>query len=265
VKLKLGSILLAIYSVVILLFLLTPIIVIVLSSFTETNFIAFPPEGFSLKWYRAILDHPEFIQSLTLSIYVALGTALIATLFGTLAALALVRYEFKGKEAIIQLIQSPLLIPSIVIGIALLQFYTWIGIAASPVALIIGHVILAIPFVVRLVTANLVNFNRTIEDAAYILGASKINVFFQITLPIIKSGVIAGGIFAFITSFDDLTVSLFIVSTDIVTLPVRIYTYMQYQYDPIITSISTIMIVLTVILIVVIERIIGVGKLFSAK
>jgi putative spermidine/putrescine transport system permease protein len=149
--------------------------------------------------------------------------------------------------------------------VALLQFYSWIGLAASPLALIIGHIILTVPFVMRLVVASLAGFDRSIEQAAMNLGAGHFKVFFQITLPVIKSGVIAGAIFAFITSFDDLTVALFIVSTDVVTLPVRIYTYMQYQYDPIITSVSSIMILLTIVLMLVIERVLGVGKVFASK
>ncbi|WP_394139925.1 ABC transporter permease [Cytobacillus oceanisediminis] len=246
-------------------FLLAPIVVVLLSSLTTTEYIVFPPKGITLRWYTELIEHPEFMQSFTLSIIVAFGTAAISTAIGTLASLAVVRRQFKGKTAIVQLVGSPLLIPSVVFGIALLQFYSWIGLAASPLALILGHIILTVPFVMRLVVASLVGFDRSIEQAALNLGAGPIKVFFQITLPIIKSGVIAGAIFAFITSFDDLTVALFIVSTDVVTLPVRIYTYMQYQYDPIITSVSSIMILFTVVLMLVIERILGVGKVFSSK
>lgn len=246
-------------------FLLAPIVVVLLSSLTTTEYIVFPPEGLTLRWYTELIEHPEFMQSFTLSIIVAFGTAIIATAIGTLASLAVVRRQFKGKTAIVQLVGSPLLIPSVVFGVALLQFYSWIGLAASPIALILGHIILTVPFVMRLVVASLVGFDRSIEQAALNLGAGPMKVFFQITLPIIKSGVIAGAIFAFITSFDDLTVALFIVSTDVVTLPVRIYTYMQYQYDPIITSVSSIMILFTVVLMLVIERVLGVGKVFSSK
>ncbi|MBU8732149.1 MULTISPECIES: ABC transporter permease [Cytobacillus] len=246
-------------------FLLAPILVVLLSSLTTTEYIVFPPEGLTLRWYTELIEHPEFMQSFTLSIIVAFGTAIISTAIGTLASLAVVRRQFKGKTAIVQLVGSPLLIPSVVFGVALLQFYSWIGLAASPLALILGHIILTVPFVMRLVVASLVGFDRSIEQAALNLGAGPMKVFFQITLPIIKSGVIAGAIFAFITSFDDLTVALFIVSTDVVTLPVRIYTYMQYQYDPIITSVSSIMILFTVVLMLVIERVLGVGKVFSSK
>jgi len=247
------------------LFLLAPIVVVLLSSLTTTEYIVFPPKGITLRWYLELIEHAEFMQSFLLSVVVALGTSLVSTVIGTLASLAIVRRSFPGKTAIIQLIGSPLLIPSVVFGVALLQFYSWIGLAASPLALILGHIILTVPFVLRLVVASLVGFDRSIEQAARNLGAGPFTVFFRITLPMIKSGVIAGAIFSFITSFDDLTVALFIVSTDVVTLPVRIYTYMQYQYDPIITSVSSIMIVFTVVLMVVIEKVLGVGKVFMSK
>ncbi|MCA1026244.1 ABC transporter permease [Cytobacillus sp. FSL W7-1323] len=264
-KKKLPSILLSLSCLIVYLFLLAPIVVVLLSSLTTTEYIVFPPEGVTLRWYIELIEHPEFIDSFILSISVAFGTAIIATIIGTMSALAVVRREFKGKNAIVQLIGSPLLIPSVVFGVALLQFYSWIGLATSPLSLILGHIILTVPFVMRLVVASLVGFDRVIEQAAMNLGASSIRVFFEITLPVIKSGVIAGAIFAFITSFDDLTVALFIVSTDVVTLPVRIYTYMQYQYDPIIASVSSIMIIMTVVLMIIIERVMGVGKIFSSK
>ncbi|MEH7225453.1 ABC transporter permease [Bacillus sp. JJ1566] len=250
---------------IVYIFLAAPIVVVLLSSLTTTEYIVFPPKGITLRWYTELVNHPEFMQSFMLSIGVAFGAALVSTVIGTMASIAVVRYQFRGKTAIMQLVGSPLLIPSVVFGVALLQFYSWIGMAASPIALVIGHIILTIPFVMRLVVASLVGFDRTIEQAAMNLGAGSLRVFFQITLPIIKSGVIAGAIFAFITSFDDLTVALFIVSTDVVTLPVRIYTYMQYQYDPIITSVSSIVILLTFVLMIVIERVLGIGKVFGSK
>jgi putative spermidine/putrescine transport system permease protein len=253
------------FCLLVYIFLAAPIVVVLFSSLTTTDYIVFPPKGLTLKWYTELVNHPEFIQSFMLSIGVAFGTSIISTIVGTMTSIAVVRYQFKGKTAIMQLVGSPLLIPSVVFGVALLQFYSWIGLATSPIALVIGHIILTIPFVMRLVVASLVGFDRSIEQAAMNLGAGSMRVFFQITLPIIKSGVIAGALFSFITSFDDLTVALFINSTDVVTLPVRIFTYMQYQYDPIITSVSSIVILLTVVLMVVIERVLGVGKVFESK
>lgn len=264
-RFKPGKWILNLYVFLVYLFLLGPVIVIILSSLTETEYVVFPPKGMTLKWYAELLNHPEFMESLSLSAGVAAGTALIATAIGTMASMALVRYHFRGKEVLMNLFGSPLLIPSVVFGVALLQYFSMIGLAASPVALVLGHIILTVPYVVRLVVASLVGFNRSIEQAAANLGATPFQVFYKITLPVIKSGIIAGAIFSFITSFDDLTVALFIVSTDVVTLPVRIFTYIQYQYDPIITSVSSVMILITIVLMIVIERIFGVGKLFAVR
>jgi putative spermidine/putrescine transport system permease protein len=253
------------YASGIYLILLAPVIVVILSSLTTTEYVIFPPKGLTLRWYKELLGHQEFIDSFFLSASVAAGTTLISTTIGTLASLALVRNQFKGKEVLINFFGSPMVIPTVVFGIALLQYYSRIGLAAGPLALILGHIILTVPYVMRLVVASLTGFNRSIEQAAANLGAKPLQVFFKITLPVIKSGMIAGAAFSFITSFDDLTVALFIVSTDVVTLPVRIFSYIQYQYDPIITSVSSLIIIMTIVLIFVIERVFGVGRLFAVK
>jgi putative spermidine/putrescine transport system permease protein len=257
--------LLHLYAAGVYLFLLSPVIVVLLSSLTTTSYVVFPPKGLTLHWYKELLGHQEFIDSFLLSVGVAGFTTLISTILGTLTSLAVVRYEFKGKEVLTNFLGSPMVIPTVVFGTALLQYFSRIGIAAGPLALVLGHIILTVPYVMRLVVASLTGFNRSIEQAAMNLGAKPLQVFFKITLPVIKSGIIAGAVFAFITSFDDLTVALFIVSTDVVTLPVRIFSYIQYQYDPIITSLSSMIILLTIILIFVIERVFGVGRLFDVK
>lgn len=253
------------YAVMIYLFLLAPVIVVLLSSLTTTSYVVFPPRGITLHWFKELAEHPEFLDSFLLSAGVAAGTTVISVVIGTLASLALVRCEFRGKEVLANGFNSPMIIPTVVFGVALLQFFSQIGIAAGPLALMLGHIILTIPYVMRLVVASLTGFNRSIEQAAMNLGATPVQVFFKVTLPVIKSGMIAGAVFAFITSFDDLTVALFIVSTDVVTLPVRIFSYIQYQYDPIITSLSSTIIVLTILLIFVIERCFGVGRLFAIQ
>jgi len=263
VRSRFGQRLLGAYVTLILLFLFTPTIVIVLASLTRTQFIVFPPRGLTLHWYAALLQHRDFLSSLGLSMVVALGTALVATTLGTLGAFALARYRLRGRELVQQLFNAPLLIPSVVLGVALLQWYTHIHLAASVAALVIGHVVLSLPFVVRLVSASLAGYDRTLERAAANLGANAWQVFFRLTLPLIRAGVIAGALFSFVTSFDDLTVALFVVSTNVVTLPVRIFTYMQFNYDPTITSISTVMVILTLGAMLLMERVLGMSRIFG--
>lgn len=252
-------------TALVILFLLSPFVVTMLASLTTTEFVVFPPRGFTLRWYREILDHPEFIQSFFLSLGVAATTAAIATTIGTLAALALVRHRFPGRDLLQAFFLSPLMLPSVVLGVALLQFYSRIGLAASPVTLLLGHLVLTTPYVIRLVSASLAGFDRSLELAAAGLGATPLQVFTRVTLPIIRSGVLAGFAFAFVVSFDDLTIALFVVSTDVVTLPVRIFTYIQYAYDPLITSVSTLLILFAAAVMVVIERVLGIGNLLRSQ
>ncbi|WP_245784073.1 ABC transporter permease [Alicyclobacillus macrosporangiidus] len=220
-----------------------------------------------MRWYGELFaHHPEFISSLWLSIAVAVGTAVGCTVFGTLAALALHRYPVPGKGIWNALFASPLLIPSVVLGIALLQWYSTLGIAASSWSLIIGHFIIAFPYVVRLVMARLQEFQSShVERAAANLGASPVQVFWKVTLPLIRSGMMAGAVFAFVTSFDDLTVALFVVSTDVQTLPVRLFNYMQYNYDPVVTAISSVMVLLSLVMMIAMERVIGIGQAFGVS
>lgn len=252
------------YIVAIYAFLLAPIVVIVLASLTTTNFVVFPPRGITLAWYAAIFAHPEFVGSLVLSLVVATGTAIVAGTLGTLAAIAIVREHVPGAGLWLAALSSPLVIPTVVLGIALLQWFTLIALPAGPVPLILGHTLLALPYVVRLVAAGLAGIDPALERAAAGLGATHFQRLRLITLPLVTSSIVAGALFAFITSFDDLTVALFIVSTNVMTLPVRIYNYMQFNYDPLITSVATVMIFLSFVLVIVVERIIGVGRVFSS-
>lgn len=252
-----------VFVVLVYAFLLAPIVVVMLASLTKTAFVVFPPQGLTLAWYAAIFLHPEFVASLMLSLTVAAGTAVVAGTLGTLAAIAIVRERVPGSGLWLALLSSPLVIPTVVLGIALLQWFTLLALPAGAVPLILGHTILAIPYVVRLVGAGLLGVDPALDRAAAGLGATPLERLRRVTLPLVAPSIIAGALFAFITSFDDLTVALFIVSTNVMTLPVRIYNYMQFNYDPLITSVSTVMIVLSLVLVFAIERAIGVGRLFA--
>jgi putative spermidine/putrescine transport system permease protein len=251
------------YVVLVYIFLLAPIAVVMLASLTATNFVTFPPRGITLAWYAAIFAHPEFVDSLVLSLTVGLGTALVAGTLGTLAGIAIARERVAGAGVWLALLSSPLIVPTVVLGIALLQWFTILALPAGFVPLVIGHTVLALPYVVRLVCAGLAGIDPALERAAAGLGATPLQRLRHVTLPLIAPSIIAGALFAFITSFDDLTVALFVVSTNVMTLPVRIYNYMQFNYDPLITSVSTVMIVLSIVLVIVVERVIGVGRLFG--
>jgi len=234
---------LALVNVGILLYLLAPIIVVVATAFTTSNYPVFPPEGFTLHWFERFLGMREFTDAIRRSTLLALSTTSVAVVLGTFSAIALVRWRIPGKAAISAAMLSPILFPAIVLGLALLIFYHQVGLAGTFLSLVIGHSVLTTPFVIRLVAASLTEFDPAVEEAARNLGAGWWRTFFQVTLPLIRPGVLAGAVFAFIISFDELVITLFLAGPDMTTLPIRIFTYVEYSSDPTISAISTTLIV----------------------
>ncbi|MCM3339534.1 ABC transporter permease [Paenibacillus sp. MER TA 81-3] len=249
----------------VVLMVISPLLIIVPTSFTSTGVLRFPPEGFSLQWYIKIFDRPEFVDSFWLSLKLAVLAAVIATLFGTLAALALHKYRPPGSGAINALLLSPLTVPSLIIGISALLFFTRIGLAGTFTGLLLSHILISVPYVVRLVLTGLSSFDYTLERAAAILGAHPIRTFWDITLPVIRPAIFSGMVFAFLTSFDNVTVSLFLVSPSTTTLPMAIFNYMQESLTPLVASISSIMILLSLIFIFILERVYGLDRLFGSN
>jgi len=256
---------LGIIAFAILLAVISPLIVIIPTSLTSANFLAFPPEGISLRWYEKILDRPEFIDAFYYSLRLALLTAVAATVAGTIAALAIHKFRFPGRQLINALLLSPLTVPAIIIGIAALVFFTRIGIAGTFRGLLLAHILISIPYVVRLVLTGLSSYDYTLERAAYMLGASSWQVFRDITLPLLRPAVISGFIFSFLTSFDNVTVSLFLVTPTSTTLPLAIFNYMQEILDPLVASISSVVILLSVVFIFLLEKVYGLDRLFGVN
>jgi len=254
---------LAVITWIVLILVNLPFLVIIPSSFTAAGYLSFPPEGFSWQWYTMILDRPEFIDSLIFSLELAAVTAVLATILGTLAAMALHRYKFRGSGIINSLLLSPLTVPSLIIGISALLFFTNIGIAGTFTGLLLAHALISIPYVVRLVLTGLSTFDYTLEKAGYMLGANPFRVFWDITLPLLRPAIVSGMIFSFLTSFDNVTVSLFLVAPDTTTLPLAIFSYMQETLDPLVASISTVVILLSLVFIILLEKVYGLERLFG--
>lgn len=257
--------LLALYAVVICCFSIAPVAVIFLESLTGADYVSFPPVGLSLKWYLEIPKRPEFVASLLTSFVVAAGASVVSTALGALAALALVRYRFPGRTALQGLFLSPLSVPGIVLGIALLQFYANYGIPRTGLSLTLAHLVITTPYTTRLVSVALAGFDRNLELAARSLGADTWTAFRLVTLPLIRPGLLAGAVFAFIVSFDDLAVSLFLASPGAMTLPVRIFTYIEQIYDPLITAVSSLLILVAAVVVLLVERTVGMGRLFGVR
>ena len=230
-------------NLLILLYLVAPVIVVVATAFTTTAYPVFPPQGFTLQWFERFLGMPEFTEAIRRSALLAFSSTVVATVLGTFSALSLARYRFRGGEAISAFMLSPILFPTIVFGLALLVFYSRVGLSGSFAGLVIAHSVLTTPFVIRLVMASLAEFDPAVEEASRNLGAGWWRTFLQVTLPLIRPGVLAGAVFAFIISFDELVVTLFLAGPDMTTLPVRIYTYVEFSSDPTISAISTMLIV----------------------
>jgi putative spermidine/putrescine transport system permease protein len=216
----------------------------------------------SLRWFRAIADYPEFVRALRDSLWLAALSSTIAVLFAVPAALAIARHRFAGREAMLAFFMSPLMIPHVVLGIAFLRFFTTIGIGGTFVGLVLSHIVIVMPFALRLVLAASIGMDRAVEHAAISLGAGPITVFRRVTLPLILPGVVSGWILAFITSFDEVTMTVFIASPSTITLPVRMFLYIQDNIDPLVTSVSAALVFLTVIVMVILDRLFGLDRLF---
>jgi putative spermidine/putrescine transport system permease protein len=234
-------------NALIALYLLAPVLVVVATSVTTTAYPVFPPHGFTLRWFGEFLRNPEFMTGVRLSALLAFAATSIATCLGTAAALGLARGPRRSRSTLAALFLSPIVFPAIVLGLALLIFYSRIGLSNSFAGLVAAHVVLVTPFVVRLVAASLAEFDDSVEEAARNLGAGWPRVFFQVTLPIIRPGVVAGAVFAFIISFDELVVTLFLAGPGMQTLPIRIYSFVQYNSTPVISAISTTLIIAWVV------------------
>lgn len=234
---------LAVFTALVVLFLAAPIIVVIATAFTTTGYPVFPPQGFTLRWFARVFETSQFTDAAQLSALLALCTTAIACTLGTFAALGLTRWRGRGQQGLAAFMLSPILFPTIVLGLALLVFYSRVGLQGSFIGLVIGHSIITTPFVIRLVMASLAEFDPAVEEAARNLGAGWWRTFFKVTLPLIRPGLLAGGVFAFILSFDELVVTLFLAAPGMSTLPMRIFTFVQYSSEPTISAIATMLIV----------------------
>jgi putative spermidine/putrescine transport system permease protein len=233
---------LSVIAGLVLFYLILPILVVIPLSFSSASYLSFPPPGFSLHWYRNFFTRADWISSAWLSIWVGLAVTVLATALGTPASVALVRGRFAGKGLVNAFILSPLIVPGIIVAIGIYFFYARLGVVGNPIALVLAHTCLAVPFVVINVSATLYGFDERLEYAAMSLGASPWGAFRQVTLPLIRPGVLAGALFAFITSFDELIVALFISGTTAVTLPRRMWEGIRFEIDPTIAAVSTILV-----------------------
>jgi putative spermidine/putrescine transport system permease protein len=260
---KLGAVALRGISWATLLYLVLPLMVIVGVSFSDTSYIEFPPRGFTIKWYAQFLQDPSYVHAFKVSIELAVLSTITAVILAIPAALIIARKTFRGRALVSTLFLSPLVLPNIVIGIAILQYANSLGFARTFSALLIGHIVIVLPYVLRTVLASLVGMDVTIEEAAQDLGATSVQTFFLVTLPQIKPGIIAGSLFAFIISWINIEVTIFNSTGTLTTLPVKLFYYIQNIADPTVAAVSAVTVYIAIIVIVVVDLTIGLEKATS--
>lgn len=249
-------------------FVVLPLVVIVWASFFADKILTFPPSGYTLSWFTRAWSLSEFSSGFVMSLQVGAMATLCSLLLGVPAALAIERFPFPGRETVRQVLLSPMYVPAIVAGAAVYVYYIQLEIfsevqfAATFPGLVIAHTMVALPWTMRLVCASLVTANAASEEAARSLGATPLQTFFLVTLPIIRPGVIAAAMFSFIASFSDLEKSLFLVGPGKTTLPIAIVTYLEWNLDSTIAAVATVQIFVIGAALLLSDRYVKLGKAF---
>lgn len=246
-------------------FIAAPLIAVVLVSFTGKGYLSMPFDGASLRWYRALLAAPEFGDAVRVSLLLGVCSASIALALAVPAALALTRGSFPGQGALQGVLMSPLLIPNVVLGVAFLRFFTDVGLSGTLTGLVAAHVVIVMPYALRLSLTATGGLDITLEQAALSLGASAFTTFRRVTLRLLLPGLASGWMLAFIHSFDELTMSTFIASPSLTPLPVRLYLRIEDSIDPMVAAVSTLMIVGALILIFAMDRLYGLDRIFAGR
>jgi spermidine/putrescine transport system permease protein len=238
--------LIKLYTFLVYLFVFAPIIVVLILSFNASQFGGFPMTGFSLHWYAKLMDNESIVRAFQTSLWIGLLTSVVCTFFGTMAALALVRYDFPGKHWVNALIVGPVLVPETVLGVGLLLANRAVGMKPNYGLLLAGHILLSLPYVVLVVQARLIGVKRVYEEAALSLGANRLQTFREITMPLILPAMLAGLLLAFTISFDNVSASVFWRPAGVETMPTQILGMLKVSISPEINALGALMIAVTV-------------------
>lgn len=246
--------------------MLTPVVLVVWAAFFDSTFMSFPPPGYTFKWFVKAAEHTAFTRGFETSIKVALCATLLGVLCGTAASLVIIRSGLRGMKLLQGLLLSPMIVPNIVLGIALYIFFiaiaNWshIDLTQGILGLVLAHTLLTIPWSVRLICANLVGMNRQIEEAAANLGASPLKVFWRVTLPMMRSGVIAAALFSFIISFENLEISLLLVQPGSTTFPIALMQYLEFQMDPTVAAATAVQVAIVAAVLLITDRFVKLSR-----
>lgn len=251
---------LTVILVLVFVFLIGPFAVIILSSFSGTASMSFPPDGFSGQWYAKVLEIEMFRTTFMVSLKAGLAATLTALILGIPVAYAVTRFKFPGKGGVELFFASPAIVPGLVIGFSLLRFFVYVTQLPVMTGLYLGHTAILFPYTVRVVSASLRNFDPAVEEAAMSLGSSRLHSFLAVVFPNIRSGIAAAFILAFITSFNNVPISLFLTGPGVATLPIQMLVYMEYYFDPTISALSSIIIVITIVIVQGAEKLLGITR-----
>ncbi|MER9858757.1 MULTISPECIES: ABC transporter permease [unclassified Mesorhizobium] len=232
-------------------FLLLPVVFIVLLSFGSSRWLAFPPPGWTLKWYQELFADPAWLDAALTSAKIATITAILSVVVGLLASFALVRGQFAGREILRGLLLTPMVLPVVVFAIAIYAFFLRLGLGGTTIGFVIAHSVLALPFAIIPIATALEGFDKSIEDAAIVCGASPLEARLRITLPSIRIGIFSAAIFSFLASWDEVVVAIFMASPSLQTLPVKIWGSLRADLSPVIAAASSLLVGLTLALMVV--------------
>lgn len=247
-------------SAAVLAVIVAPLIVTIFTAFNAGTVTAFPPQGWSLRWFQNVFRQQELMAGVRLSVVLALASSLVSITFGTLAAFALTRLEFRGREAIDSVMMSPLIVPQVIVGLSFLIFFVKFDATSQFLRLLLLHSLLTIPYATRVVRASLARVNPKLEEAAVGLGASRARAFLQITLPQIRSGLFVSVFFCFVVSFDNFTATAFL-AADGATLPVALYQYIESRLDPTVSAVAALMMLFTTAFVLVADRTVGINRI----
>jgi putative spermidine/putrescine transport system permease protein len=248
-----SRVVLGLWGGTVLAFLSIPILLILPISFSAGTFLSYPLPGMSLRWYQAITEPFPWVFAFKNSLVVGIAATVLSVVLGTMAAYGITSATFRFKTAVVILLLSPMVVPVVISGLGLYFFLNQVGLLGSYAGLVIAHTALGIPFVVATVGATLQGFDRTLIRAAESLGGRPLSAFFDITLPIIMPGIVSGAIFAFVTSFDEVVVALFVSSPATLTLPRQLFSGLRDQVTPALVAIATVLIGLSILLMATVE------------
>jgi putative spermidine/putrescine transport system permease protein len=239
--------------VLVLLFMVAPLVIVIVNSFNASAYSEWPPTGFSTKWYAAVLAYPAFASGAEISVIVGAGASVVSLIVGAMAAFALVRFRIPGARLVQTLYFAPLTVPRVAIGFALFSLFIASGsqLYGTLQGLIIAHTLVVMPFVITIFVSNLGGIDPVYEEAARDLGAGRLRVFWSVTLPQMRTGFVVAALFAFVTSFDELEMSIFLVRPQVQTLPISMFFYLEQQQTPTLAALSTLLIALAIGLVLI--------------